>query len=95
MEPLFAEKVRAAVRLPGARHFGPNKVFIASAWELLRNDPEIRALGEQGFKQALVDAHRTGALILAGADLVAAMDPKDVAASETRHLNASYHFIEM
>jgi hypothetical protein len=42
----------------------------------------------------LVAAHPRGDLTLTRADLVAAMDPKDVAASETRHLNATYHFIQ-
>jgi hypothetical protein len=78
----------------GLRHYGPNKVFIASVWEALASDAEIAALGEPGFKQLLAEAHRRGLLVLSRADLVAAMDPRDVAASETRHHNATYHFIQ-
>jgi hypothetical protein len=86
-------KIERAAREPSARRFGPDKVFIASVWESLARDPELCALGEAGFKRLLVEAHRRGLLELSRADMVAAMDPKDVAASETRHLSATYHFI--
>jgi hypothetical protein len=88
-----AAKIQHASRGPRARAFGPNKVFIASVWESLAADPEMMVLGEGGFKALLVEAHRRGLVDLSRADLVAAMDPKDVAASETRHRNATYHFI--
>ncbi len=78
-----------------AKRFGVGKVFISSAYAELKNDARVRSLGIDGFKQALVDAHRRGVLTLTRADLVAAMDPKDVAASETHHLNATYHFIQL
>jgi hypothetical protein len=93
--PVLLEKIRSAANGANARHFGPDKVFIASVWEALRNDPDVLQLGEHGFKRALVDAHRAGALVLSRADLIAAMDPRDVAASETQHLNATYHFIQI
>jgi hypothetical protein len=86
-------KIAGATHAPSARPYGPNKVFIASVWESLASDPELCALGEQGFKALVVKAHRRGLLDLSRADLVAAMDPRDVAASETRHRNATYHFI--
>jgi hypothetical protein len=89
------EKVLESARSASSRRFGPDKVFIASVWESLRADPEVAALGEAGFKSLLVEAHRHGVLTLARADLVAAMDPADVAASETHHLNATYHFIQV
>jgi hypothetical protein len=92
--PDFADKVAHAVKSPHVRRFGADKVFIASVWEELKHDPALSALGEQGFKRALVEAHRDGKVTLARADLVAAMDPDDVAASEVRHLNASFHFIQ-
>jgi hypothetical protein len=88
-----AVKIERAARGPRARAFDANKVFIASVWESLAADPEIAGLGELGFKALLVEAHRRGLLNLSRADLVSAMDPGDVAASETRHRNATYHFI--
>lgn len=88
------EKVRRASAGAGVRQYGPEKVFIASVWEVLAGDAEIAALGEQGFKDVLAEAHRRGLVTLSRADLVAAMDPRDVAASEIRHHNATYHFIQ-
>ena len=89
----FAQRVRAAADGDQARCYGDNKVFIGSVWQALRADSEIGQLGEAGFKRRLVEAHRRGALVLGRADLVAAMDPHDVRASETRHQDATYHFI--
>jgi MoxR-like ATPase len=88
------EKVRRASAGAGVRRYGPEKVFIASVWEVLAGDAEIAALGEQGFKDVLAEAHRRGLVTLSRADLVAAMDPRDVAASEIRQHNATYHFIQ-
>lgn len=88
------EKVRRASSSAGVRQYGAEKVFIASVWEALAGDAEIAALGERGFKEALAEAHRRGLITLSRADLVAAMDARDVAASEIRHHNATYHFIQ-
>lgn len=89
----FALRVRRAADSEEVRSFGPDKAFIGSVWRALASDPEIRGLGEGEFKRLLVEAHRRGALVLGRADLVAAMDPGDVSASEITHQNATYHFI--
>jgi len=90
----FVRRVQQAADSPEARHFGPEKVFIGSVWQALAAQPDMARLGENGFKRLLVEAHRQGSLVLAPADLVAAMDPRDVRSSETRHHNATYHFIQ-
>ncbi|HEU4583594.1 MAG TPA: hypothetical protein VFS67_35290 [Polyangiaceae bacterium] len=90
----FVRRVQQAADSPEARHFGPEKVFIGSVWQALAAEPDMARLGENGFKRLLVEAHRQGWLVLAAADLVAAMDPLDVRSSETRHQNATYHFIQ-
>jgi hypothetical protein len=90
----FVRRVQQAADSPEARHFGPEKVFIASVWQALAAEPDMAQLGENGFKRLLVEAHRQGSLVLAPADLVAAMDPRDVRSSETKHHNATYHFIQ-
>jgi hypothetical protein len=87
-------KVLGASQGSRVRSYGDNKIFIASVWEALAGDAEVAALGEQGFKDLLARAHQRGLLVLSRADLVAAMDPRDVAASEIRHHNATYHFIQ-
>src|SRR5690606_6950954 len=86
---------RLKAAAPRVKRFGERKLFIGSAWEALKDEPRVAALGIDGFKDVLVEAHRRGVLELSRADLVAAMDPADVAASETRHLNATYHFIQL
>ncbi len=90
----FVRRVQQAADSPQARHFGPEKVFIGSVWQALASEPDMARLGEEGFKRLLVEAHRSGSLVLARADLVAAMDPRDVRSSETKHHNATYHFIQ-
>jgi hypothetical protein len=89
----FAVRVRRVANSSNVRSFGPDKAFIGSVWQSLASDPEISRLGEPEFKRLLVEAHRRGMLVLDRADLVAAMDPGDVSASEITHQNATYHFI--
>ncbi len=73
--------------------FGDRKVFISSLWDELRRDRHWASLSLVDFKTRLVAAQRAGALELARADLVAAMDPELVAASEIRDGGASFHFM--
>jgi hypothetical protein len=90
----FVQRVRTTANGANVRRYGDDKVFIGSVWQALASDPELSGLGEREFKRLLVEAHRRGSLVLARADLVAAMNPEDVRASETTHLNATYHFIQ-
>lgn len=72
--------------------FGDNKVFISHVWrDFSRKHPEY-GYDEKTFKKSLVDSDR---LILSRADLVPVMNPKDVAESETRYLDAVFHFIRV
>lgn len=89
----FAAEVRELSRHLRDGVFGDRKVFISSVWNQLRDQPRWSTLSLDEFKQRLVAAHRKGDLVLARADLVAAMDPELVAASETRTDGASFHFI--
>jgi hypothetical protein len=85
----FAASVRAAAA--GAQGFGARKAFIAAVWDALR--ARGSALSLDDVKRRLVEAHRAGELELARADLVAAMDPALVAASEIVTDGATYHFV--
>jgi hypothetical protein len=89
----FANDVLGIARAARDGVFGDHKVFISVVWDELRHRPtwSNRTLDE--FKSELVSAHRAGDLALARADLVAAMDPALVAASETTTQGASFHFI--
>lgn len=72
--------------------FGGRKVFIDSAYRAYKRQGGTKNRRE--FKEQLVEANKQGKLRLIRADLVSAMDPEKVKASETAYLNATFHFIE-
>jgi len=98
---------RAAANVPAAGRFGDRKVFIASLWATMQ-DIEAHTGGTltrgatlEHFKAWLLrsrlltaDGTETSArlVVLCRADLVAAMDPTLVAASETITDGAVFHF---
>jgi hypothetical protein len=92
-EPSLIDAVRSAARDARDGVFGDRKVFISSVWHALRAMPPWSQLDLDEFKARLVSAHRQRELELARADLVAAMDPTLVAASETQTDGATFHFI--
>jgi hypothetical protein len=89
----FVEQVRTAAQTATDGVFGGRKIFISFAWRELVRSAAWSSLSLDEFKTRLLAAHRSGELVLARADLVAAMDPAVVAASETVADGASFHFI--
>jgi hypothetical protein len=89
----FAGRVLAAARASTTGRYGHNKVFISHVWRSLERDPS--PVDAAAFKERLVEAHREGLLDLSRADLVEAMAPEDVAASETSYYGATFHFVRM
>lgn len=97
------------VRPGAAGRFGDRKVFIAAAWDAMCDASDdhwiparvslARRATIADFRAWLLaamrftDASGRPLVVLARADLVAAMDPYLVAASETLTDGASYHFI--
>lgn len=90
---VFAREVLSAAAASSSGWFGEDKVFISHVWASYAHRPGSRVRDLDAFKHRLVEAHRANLLTLIRADLVEAMDPKDVAASETRYLNATFHFL--
>lgn len=86
----FASRVIAAARASKTGRYGHNKVFISHVWRGLDGEKDAAA-----FKERLVAAHREGLIDLSRADLVEAMSPEDVAASETTYFGATFHFVRM
>ena len=84
---------RAAAAVAREGVFGERKVFISAVWQALRAMPAWASLELDELKARLMAAHRDGELVLARADLVSAMDPALVAASEIRTNSATFHFI--
>ncbi|HMG22530.1 MAG TPA: hypothetical protein VK607_14455 [Kofleriaceae bacterium] len=89
----FAAEVLRAAGATADGWFGDRKVFVSAVWSELRREPRWSELALPEFKARLVAAHRAGELTLARADLVAAMDPALVAASEITADGASFHFL--
>ncbi|MBZ4399772.1 MULTISPECIES: hypothetical protein [unclassified Myxococcus] len=85
----FAEHVLSVARALPTGRFGRDKVFISHVWRALQPEWSNR----EAFDAALLEANRTQHLSLTRADLVSAMDPKDVAESEVRSYGASFHFV--
>lgn len=91
----FSDQVRAAATSSITGRFGPNKVFIGQVWRQLKAEPGFQEMALDAFKRRLVEANRAGLLSLSRADLVEAMNAEEVADSETRHLNAVFHFVTL
>jgi hypothetical protein len=85
----FAERVNAAARRCTSGCFGTNKVFIAHVWREMAG--ELGGMELDRFKRLLVIANNKLLLRLSRADLVGAMDPRDVAESETHYMHAVFH----
>ena len=82
----LAEGILADARESGT-YFGDRKVFLATIPGVDLADPE--------WPHLLEDVRRAGLLTFARADLVAAIDPALVAASEWRLDGATYHFLQV
>lgn len=93
LAPRFAADVQAVARAVRDGVFGDRKVYISSVWDQLRREPAWSEISLHDFKLRLLSAHRAGDLVLARADLVAAMNPTLLAASETVVDGATFHFI--
>ncbi|SEU19236.1 hypothetical protein [Stigmatella erecta] len=87
----FAERVLHTARTATSGRFGDDRVFISHIWHAMKGP----GLDEQAFKNRLIEANQKRLLSLSRADMVELMDPADVAASETRYLGATFHFIAL
>ena len=85
-----ARRAVAAIGHDANQRFGTRKVFLAAVHAALGGE---RAIQLEAFKQRMVAAHRAGLVVLARADLVAAMPRAAVAASEVSDGCAEFHFL--
>lgn len=90
----FAARVVAAARDAKSGRFGDNKVFISHVFRHLKDKGAISE-DLAAFKARLGAAHFRGLLSLSRADLVEAMAPEDVDASEMQHEHATFHFVRI
>ncbi|MCP3064262.1 hypothetical protein LXT21_36360 [Myxococcus sp. K38C18041901] len=85
----FAAHVLSVARALPTGRYGRDKVFISHVWRALQPEWSNR----EAFDAALLEANRSQHLSLTRADLVSAMDPKDVAESEVHSYGARFHFV--
>jgi hypothetical protein len=89
--PNLLEVVREAIPRIGAEGRFGEKVYVSAIWRSIERKTGDLSLDH--FKHWLVRANRDGQLVLARADLVAAMDAKQVDESEINDRGATFHFV--
>lgn len=89
----FATRVRELARTSPTGRFGDNKVFLSHLWERFQEQARDNGISREEFNRRLVEANRQNLLTLSRADLVGAMAPQDVQASEIRLSDTTYHFL--
>jgi hypothetical protein len=74
---------------------GDRKAYISHVWRTMRATRPEWGLSENEFKHLLAEAHRSGQLALANADLKDQGNIKDVQESAVVYRNAVFHFIRV
>jgi hypothetical protein len=91
--PNLLDVVRAAIpRIGSEGRFG-EKVYVSAIWRSIERDRKAGGISLDSFKRWLVTANRDGKLVLARADLIGAMDAKQVTESEITDRGATFHFV--
>jgi hypothetical protein len=91
----FAREVQAAARARAEGWPGNRKAFVSHVWQRLSEERPEWALTEIEFKCMLTEAHRTGLLTLANADLKNKQNLKDLQDSAISYKNTVWHFIRV
>jgi len=86
------EVVRETIPRIGAEGRFGEKVYVSAIWRTIERD-KAGELSLDHFKRWLVRANRDGWLVLARADLIGAMDAKQVNESEINDRGATFHFV--
>ncbi|MFN0217254.1 MAG: hypothetical protein ACKVP4_00415 [Hyphomicrobium sp.] len=91
----FASAVLQAAR-PAAQGWpGARKAFISLVWQAIRNARPDWGLTEIAFKSMLAEAHRTGEIVLASADLKDRCDLRALEESRIVYKNTVWHFVRV
>lgn len=85
-----ARRAVVAIGHDANERYGTRKVFLAAVHAALGGEGAIKL---EAFKRRMVNAHRAGLLVLARADLVAAMPQAALAASAVSEGGAEFHFV--
>lgn len=93
--PEFASAVVSAARPVSEGWPGNRKAFISLVWNAIRDTRPEWELSEVAFKSMLAEAHRTGHVVLAGADLKDKCDLKELEDSKILYKNTVWHFVRV
>jgi hypothetical protein len=91
----FADEVRRHALVKAQGWPGNRKAYISHVWQTLREARSDWGLSEIEFKCMLAEAHRTGKLALANADLKDNGSIKALQDSAVVYKNAVFHFIRV
>jgi hypothetical protein len=91
----FAVEVRRLAASEAHGWSGDRKAYISHVWRNVRDRRPEWGLSEIEFKCMLAEAHRSGQLALANADLKDKSNIKDVQDSAVVYRNAVFHFIRV
>jgi hypothetical protein len=93
--PGFAREVQGAARTRAEGWPGSRKAFICHVWQSIADKHPGWGLSEVEFKAMLTEAHRTGHLMLASADLKGKHQMKEFQASAIAYRNMVWHFVRV
>jgi hypothetical protein len=93
--PEFCQAVVDAARPVAEGWPGNRKAFISLVWKAIRNARPDWGLSEIAFKAMLAEAHRSGQLELATADLKDGRDLKSLEDSKILYKNTVWHFVRV
>jgi hypothetical protein len=91
----FAAAVHAAARTCADGWPGNRKAFISNVWTAVRQRAPHWSLSEIEFKCMLAEAHRSGEIVLANADLKDKKNIKELESSAILYKNTVWHFVRV
>ena len=91
----FAGAVLEAARPVSEGWPGNRKAFISRVWGAIRNARPEWELSEIAFKSMLAEAHRSGGLVLASADLKDKNALKEIEDSKILYKNTVWHYVRV
>ena len=90
-----AARITAVAKAMTEGRFGDDKVFVSHLYRAVYAAETGFVETLEFFKEALLMLHCERYLTLSRADLVEAMDPRDVGESEIRHHGAVFNFLKV
>ncbi|MBC7975460.1 MAG: hypothetical protein H7138_10790 [Myxococcales bacterium] len=91
--PDLLHAVRDTIPRIGTEGRFGEKVYVSAIWRSITRERKASDLSLDYFKRWLIGANRDGWLVLARADLIGAMDAKQVTESEINDRGATFHFV--